>query len=987
MINIAVADKNSSDNERPYCLVISLVYDDQLGYLAEPFYAQLDKNGQPDFVIQTANIETYSTFLSEKDTSAYLLINEHVKNIQIDKLVQKFNPKKEKKTTWKKLTEDKKILDLILKYKETQFHHILSVAKLNNILLIPNAKRKEFIGQNILLFTDKALDFSFYFGKKEEGIDYRLTIVDENHETIKISDIQPQVLNNEFCWFISKGLIYYINAFSGNLLKPFIDKDLVFIPQKHAAIWMKSFLVKISSRTDVSTDGFEIKTNDTLTRTTLEIKENTFTGELGIIPVFHYNKVAFALDDIKKNKHHLQISPDHKDVIVTKTQRNTSEENKVIAALAKSGFASGTNRYLETSDPITDPDTILLWARKNQKTLAKAGIEVDHILFDRKPLSTSDYQVKFTEELKMDWFEIHINILIGIYEIPFHKLKNNIIERNHFYPLPDNSFFYIPSEWFEKYEPLIRDNDNTNTIRIHKSKYGLLYDILNIKQDQSELKTRKDLKEWTVSPLIKTKLRPYQEEGVKWMVSLYQRGLGGCLADDMGLGKTIQTITLLAYIFENRPMPDAKTKPAAKAVKPDLFNTGADKAGASYPFALIVAPATLILNWQNELNQFLPDLKYYIHHGAKRAESIATISGYDIIITSYQTAQRDVDLFKEINFECLVLDESQHIRNRDSLSYKAVCQLSAYFKLALTGTPIATSLSNLWPLMNISNPHLLGTYDKFKSWYQIPIEKNGNEAILAEFRKLIDPYILRRTKEEVLKDLPEKFVYTIYTEMTESQSKIYEEEKSRIRNQILEITGSGVPVHIFNSLMKLRQIAIHPKLAFPDFKESSGKMDIILDHISSIVESGHKVLVFSQFVSVLDIIAHQLDTEKIKYQKLIGELSLKQRQKSIDVFQNTEDSPVFLITLKAGSEGLNLTAADYVFIVDPWWNPSVEKQAIDRVHRIGRQDKVFAYKFITKGTLEEKILMLQEKRKELAKIVIDQELTGKFSKDDVLEIL
>jgi SNF2 family DNA or RNA helicase len=442
-------------------------------------------------------------------------------------------------------------------------------------------------------------------------------------------------------------------------------------------------------------------------------------------------------------------------------------------------------------------------------------------------------------------------------------------------------------------------------------------------------------------------LRPYQKAGYNWLRFLNEYNFGGCLADDMGLGKTVQTLAMLAHEQE--------------------------KSGGAT--SLLVMPTSLIYNWELEARKFTPELKILVYTGSQRIKDSSRFSKYDLVLTSYGITRLDVDILGSFFFNYIILDESQAIKNPDSIISKAVMQLVSKHRLILTGTPVENGTMDLWSQMNFVNTGLLGSRGSFKRQFLLPIEKKGDMDKTAKLHAMIKPFILRRLKSQVATDLPEKVINVKYSTMTDEQSKIYNEIKDYYREKIVsELSVPGMSRRSFTllrGLTKLRQVANHPKLTDEGYIGDSGKLEDITHMIASTASEGHKVLIFSQFVKHLTIIREVLEREEICYAYLDG--ATKNRQAEVEAFQQKEEVKVFLISLKAGGVGLNLTKAEYVFLLDPWWNPAVEAQAIDRAHRIGQENKVIIYKFISKDTVEEKIMALQERKMALAGELVSSE--------------
>ncbi|MCX8029864.1 MAG: DEAD/DEAH box helicase [Brevinematales bacterium] len=440
---------------------------------------------------------------------------------------------------------------------------------------------------------------------------------------------------------------------------------------------------------------------------------------------------------------------------------------------------------------------------------------------------------------------------------------------------------------------------------------------------------------------IENVIREYQKVGYYWLHFLYKNNFGGVLADDMGLGKTLQALSFIKSIKDNfRGLP-----------------------------SLVICPTSLTHNWAREIEKFFPTMKYTIVSGKPkdREELVNNFLKYDVIITSYALIRNDIDLYLDKNFEVVVLDEAQYIKNKEAKITKYVKMLNSNIKIALTGTPIENSVSDLWSIFDFIMPNTLGSYQSFVEKYSKP-ENHG------ELAKMISYFILRRKKDDVLKELPKKIEQNIFVPLSPEQSEIYEKLVKEIRINILKQVGEvgfeKSKLHILSALTKLRQVCNHPYLISDEYKNvKSGKMELLMDLLDDAIEGGHKVLLFSQFVEMLKIIREEFDKIGIKYSYLDG--STKKRQEVIDEFNKNDDMKVFLISLKAGGFGLNLTSADIVILYDPWWNPMIEKQAMDRAHRIGQTKTVNVYKLLTENTIEEKILALQESKRSLFSNIVE----------------
>jgi SNF2 family DNA or RNA helicase len=568
--------------------------------------------------------------------------------------------------------------------------------------------------------------------------------------------------------------------------------------------------------------------------------------------------------------------------------------------------------------------------------------------------NTSKPSTKIYISSHTDWFDAKVEIFFGEQKITVADVKKALANKQQFVQLQDGSLGILPEEWIKKYSLLFRvgegKSEKMKLSRYHFSVIEELYENRDEEELFFQLEERYDkLKEFkNIEPIeapqhLKSILRPYQESGFQWLNYLHEVKWGGILADDMGLGKTIQALSFIQHIKE--------TKGALKA--------------------LVVCPTTLMYNWENEIKKFTHSLTYYIHHGGIRDKSQVSKPQVDIIITTYGTLRSDIKSFVEPDFDYIILDESQAIKNPSSKVTKAASLLKAKRRLCLSGTPLQNNTFDIFAQMNFLNPGMLGTMEFFKQEFAVPIDKFGEQEQKEHLRRLLFPFILRRTKEQVAKDLPDKTEMILFCEMGDEQRKIYEAYRNDFRDKILGVVeNQGIgksQLTILQGLMKLRQICDSPAIMKDDepFPNVSIKLDELVREITENI-SDHKALIFSQFLGMLALIRQRLEEMGIKYEYFDGSTTAIDREKAIQGFQNDETCRVFLISLKAGGVGLNLTAADYVYIVDPWWNPAVEQQAIDRTHRIGQTKNIFAYRMICKDTVEDKILKLQEKKKALA---------------------
>ncbi len=575
----------------------------------------------------------------------------------------------------------------------------------------------------------------------------------------------------------------------------------------------------------------------------------------------------------------------------------------------------------------------------------------------------------------IDWFDLEGGISFGEHVVSLPRAIKAFLRGEQTVKLGDGSTGLLPEKWLSRNLPVLElgaasgQKNSGKTLRF-PSTQALILDVLLEENevesvDQRFLEIKNALKNFSgiervpVPAGFKGVLRPYQEDAMGWFAFLKNFNFGGILADDMGLGKTVQVLAWLAGEMEN-----GKKRPS-----------------------LVVSPTSVLFNWQAEAKRFVPDLKILAYVGNNRSDLIKKLDQADLVITTYGLVRRDIEILKDLQFDYIILDESQAIKNSNSQIAKAVRLLRAGHRLCLTGTPLENNVGELWSQMEFLNPKLLGSRAVFDRRFAKPIAL-GDKTARNILKKTVKAFLLRRNKEAVAKEIQGKMEHIILCPMTDGQARIYSRVRDHYRASILAtIEQQGLNrsrIKILEGLLRLRQAANHPALIGED-SAGSGKLDNLMTLIKEAISGGHKALVFSQFTKMLGLIRRSLDNAGIIYEYLDGRTPQARRKDRVRNFQDNEDIKLFLISLKAGGLGLNLTAADYVFIVDPWWNPAVELQAVDRTHRIGQDKKVFTYRFITAETVEEKVLALQEKKRELVSAILSggQDMLRQLSREDL----
>jgi SNF2 family DNA or RNA helicase len=653
--------------------------------------------------------------------------------------------------------------------------------------------------------------------------------------------------------------------------------------------------------------------------------------------------------------------------------RDYGSENKLISIFKRFGFQSKNDSYIQQNEDVVYE--FLKNGLDEVKETAEVFYSDDFKDIKIRPTNKFSAGVKINTETKM--LELNVNFdkleskelmeLLSSYKLKkkYHRLKSG-----SFVSLDDGEF----QDALEIIEQLNLNNDDISKKVINLPQYRAMY-IDSLAREKSGFHFERssafkkmvqdvvephDL-EYELPTGINGTLRDYQKIGFKWLKTLSHYGFGGILADDMGLGKTLQVITFIKSENEISKSP-----------------------------SLVIAPTSLVYNWQEEVKKFAPELKVAVLSGAQsdRRSRLNEINHSDIVVTSYGMLKRDIEHYSDVNFKYCFLDEAQHIKNPNTLNAKSVKQIRAGGYFALTGTPIENTLTELWSIFDYLMPGYLLSHTKFSKRFENPIIKQSDKNVLKELGRHIKPFILRRMKKDVLKELPEKIETKMLNEMTAEQKKVYSAYLLKAKNEFeQEVSKNGFEnsrIKILSILTRMRQICCHPGLFIENYNGGSGKLEMLQELIEDAIEGGHRILLFSQFTSMLSIIKEVLNSKDVQYHYIDGSTSAEERIRLVNEF-NSGDKSLFLISLKAGGTGLNLTGADMVIHFDPWWNPAVEDQATDRAYRIGQKNVVQVFKLITGDTIEEKIFQLQQKKKELIDSIIEpgENFLTKMSEDEI----
>ena len=969
---------------KPFQIIYSLFEHEYLGYLFESFAVQLDEKGRLTLRHQNISAQNAKEFASEIDETDYRLI-ELMDSMQQEVVIRKFHKMKIKPRdffakVYKGERPDEILQGEIQKYLEKRRGKILQQIYGKRLFEMGNDGEPTWKEIEVLNPTSTIL---FHFRRNEDNTHYFPTIK-YNGEKLNFQDKKSYIICYEPAFLVCDNRLYsFAKYVNGKKLVPFMKKKYIVVPKKVEDEYYRKFIAPLVGAFDVYAVGFDIKTEryQPIPRLSIsELASNITTPGLfgneysqGSVAVqedvkilfdvsFDYNSYNFRADNADEVS--VTVEKEADNYTFCRIIRQNQQETRILNLLKSLGLDIKHSRSVLSQARAID------WLSQNHAVLAEEGIKIIQKNAKNKKyfIGASSINVEVRENI--DWFDIYAVVKFGDFEIPFKELRRIILRKGKEILLPNGEIGIIPESWIRDYSELfafIDDNKlNGHNLTLKKHHLALVKDLgaghlakVTMSQKLEKLKDFEQIEDIPVPVNFVGDLRPYQKAGYNWLHFLNSYRFGGCLADDMGLGKTVQTLALL------------------QGMKEKGENTA----------SLLVMPTSLLYNWELEASKFTPNLKVFNYTGTSRIKDVSIFEGYDLILTSYGITRLDIEILKGFYFNYVILDESQAIKNPGSNISKCVKKLNSRNRLILTGTPLENSTLDLWSQMSFIDPGLLGGQLFFKNEFLTPIEKQNDQDKTRKLYSIIKPFIMRRHKSQVATELPEKVESVKYCNMTTQQEERYEEVKSYFRNKILEqIDSQGINkshMTLLQGLTKLRQIANHPKMVDPEYDADAGKLDAVTRMILSAISENHKILIFSQFVKHLTIISDFLKENNIDFAYLDG--STKDRQSQVERFQNDDKLMLFLISLKAGGLGLNLTKAEYVFIMDPWWNPAVEMQAIDRAHRIGQENKVFIYKFITKNTVEEKILTLQQRKTKLVTdlITTEESFVKDLSKEDI----
>jgi SNF2 family DNA or RNA helicase len=973
---------------QPFQIIYSLYQHEYLGYIFESYIVHLDDKGKLTYQhqnISSKNAREFSKGLDDRDFELIELMDSMQQEMIVKKFSAKFmKPEEFFAKTYDKTKGNEMIQDQIEDYLEKRRAKILEKMKGKQLFEMGNDGEPTWKRIDVL---EKRATIQFHFMRTDDQTNYYPTLYFQGKK-LDLPDPSAYLVCKNPAWMVLNGNLYgFEKHVDGKKLTPFFAKKFVVIPRNVEETYYNRFVAPlIASFDDVDASGFEINKTTYDPHPVLTLSE-LHTTQMASAPSLFDNsaptddasdesgKIVFDLS-FKYGKHRFRgdnigpvsvsLEKQGEGYIFHRVARHTDLEKNFLHTLQKLGLPmKGFRVAVPKSEAFS-------WLNENRVNLLNLGFEVSQPESRDKKYFVGKAVIEVEVKENIDWFDIHAKIRFGEFDVPFKDLRRLIMRRKVEFKLPNGEIAIIPEAWLTKYADLFSlsetEGDHEKPV-LRKHHLNLVKELeegnlakVHLSEKLRSMSSFSGIKNYPLPEGFKGELRPYQRAGYNWLRFLHEYNLGGCLADDMGLGKTVQTLTMLLAEKE---------------------------AGAGT--TLLIMPTSLIYNWEMEASKFTPDLRILNYTGTLRNKDIRRFENYDLILTSYGITRLDVELLQQFYFNYIILDESQVIKNPTSNISKAVRELKSRHKLVLTGTPIENTTLDLWSQMSFINPGILGAQTYFRNEYQNPIEKRNDETRSKKLHAIIKPFILRRHKSQVATELPEKVENVQYSTMTPEQEKRYEEIKSAYREKIfklIETEGLGNSrFMILEGLTKLRQLANHPKMLDQSYAGDSGKHEDVTHMLENAMGDGHKILVFSQFVKHLELVRSYLKSRKIDFAYLDG--SSTDRKEQVERFNKDTNLKVFLISIKAGGLGLNLTEADYVFILDPWWNPAVEAQAVDRAHRIGQKKKVFTYKFITRNTVEEKILMLQQRKMKLTTelITTEESFMKQLSKEDIMQML
>ena len=904
------------DSSKPCQIIYAIARHEYLSYVIEPHIVQLNPNGEFSLTYQRLFSNTASEFAPYLDDTDFKLVK-LLEEMEQGNVIKRFYKKPIRPTEFFNKIFTDQLFDVIRPKIEKRMAEALNLLTTKKIYLM---SKEGYPAERKLQIAEESASVLFHFRRNEEEIRYFPTI---KYQGMRIEFMfkNAEIICNHPAWMLMDDTLYHFDKeIEGKKLFPFLNKRYIAIPRSSEQSYFEKFVAPLIEKHNVYAEGFTIDTEKHEAIPMLKpIYVEGGTSQLQLY--FKYSGYIFPYGDGRTIS--VRMERDGDDYTFHRIKRSVSWEKNKLHQLEALGLKVTSSLFQNLEVELKDDDddhsfSVFEWLNQHHDALKAEGFEIEQPEGQKRYVfGVSKIDIEVTED--NDWFDINAFVYFGTYRIPFIQLKNHILNHKKEFVLPSGEIAVIPEKWFSQYGNLLHFSEGGDKLKLRRHHIGLVNDLaegelagVTMTRKLQKLIDFESPEEVAMPVNFNGELRHYQQAGYNWFHFLKNFHFGGCLADDMGLGKTIQTLALLQKHKEDTEAANSKST------------------------SLVIMPTSLIYNWLNEAKKFTPQLRLMVHTGTFRYKSAEVFANYDVIITTYGITRIDIDILQNYVFDYVILDESQNIKNASSKSYHSVKQLKARHKLILSGTPVENTVNDLWTQMSFINPGMLGSQQYFQNEFVTPIEKKKDEEKARKLQAMIKPFVLRRTKEQVATELPPKTENLFYCQMSEEQASVYEEVKSEYRNELLKSLEDGTfaktQIQVLTGLTKLRQIANHPLMIDSDYEGDSGKFENVTHTLTTVLDGGHKVLIFSQFVRQLSIYRTYFEEQNIPYVYLDG--GTQNRGDVVKQFQEDEKTRVFLISIKAGGVGLNLTEADYVFILDPWWNPAVEQQAIDRTHRI-----------------------------------------------------
>ncbi|KAA6324115.1 ATP-dependent helicase, partial [termite gut metagenome] len=811
-------------------LVIILTRHPVLGVLLIPYTAEFGKQNTITLIEQAFHSSSTTT---EKRNEVERKAIEIASCYSEKNLMKVYSREKNANDFLRNLSE-KTLKEMVRPYIEKKLLEMITLIRTYGLPLYQKeSSSKILFDHNACCVSSQIIEVSFHFEADESQFCYSLQCTNGSDEFLSLRERKPVITVISYPAVLLLGTtLMTFRDIKASLLMPFTNKTTVSVDASLTEKYMEKVVLPIIHHHQITSQGLDIAEEYRSCEPLLSI-EKTIYEETVLRLSFQYGDKTFVPNMPNNDKVVYSLEKEGK-IAIRYFFRNMATEQRLIQELKEAHLTRINESHFALAKQAPEKE-LIEWILNHRNLLAE-----NFRLMNSETHTTyclDEIRMEQNQTVEIDWFEMKITVIVGDFHIPFTHFRRHILNGIREFVLPNGQTILLPEEWFYKYADLFEYGEfSEKTIRLKHSFLGIANAVFD-NNDSDEPAQYIPKKEYEIPLGLKADLRRYQQEGFNWMVHLNEHNFGGCLADDMGLGKTLQTLTLLLHLY-NRNLTEDKTK--------------------SLPASLIVMPTSLLQNWKREALRFTPLTVYeYIGNGQSKPDNLV-FDRYNLILTSYGMMRNNIETLSHYTFEYIVLDESQYIKNSDSLTFKAALQLQAYRRLVLTGTPIENSLKDLWSQFRFLQPDLLGTEDDFNKRFLIPIKQNDTQRE-RRLRRIIEPFVLRRSKWEVAPELPALTEEIIYCDMSEEQNKIYQAEKNTLRNLFLEMNAhqqeKSKNLTVLNGILRLRQLACHPKMVFDDFEGDSGKLEAIISAFETLRSEGHKVLIFSSFVKHLELIA------------------------------------------------------------------------------------------------------------------------------------